>query len=180
MPGVEQFGYGRQWEPRQRYGVSTRGVDNARSVGNQAIVDECSQTPTVQQFWPSTDLDVVTPDFFEQAMQSDAGQAVLGEWDACLAVHGLHRFEAGGRWAVTDGKRNSGDTPAANGEPLDVTSAVVDAQCKADVELVPRLAQLIAELQVPFIEAHHDELTAIRAALRESLAHARSYAAEQG
>ncbi len=81
---------------------------------------------------------------------------------------------------MTDGKRNSGDTPAEYGEPLGTDSAVIDAQCKADVDYIERLAQLQANLQAPYIAAHRGELTAMRATLEESLRRARTYVAEHG
>ncbi|GIG20633.1 hypothetical protein Cch01nite_13570 [Cellulomonas chitinilytica] len=178
LPSAEQFGYGVWGVPAQRYGVAKRVEDEARTGEQQAILDRCGETPAVQQFWPSTELSEVPPDFIEQAVQSDAGQLVLREWGDCLASHGLYRDEGRGRWAVTDGKRNSGDTLVANGGPLDETSAVVDARCKEDVELVPRLAQMVADLQAPFIEAHRGELTAVRARLDVALHSAREYVAQ--
>ena len=113
------------------------------------------------------------------ALGSTAGLAALDEWDACLATHGLYRKELSGRWDVTHGQRNSGGTPAPY-EPLGPDSAVIDAQCKADVDLVDRLTRLVADRQAPFIATHRSELTAIRVALDDSLERARAYVDEHG
>ena len=85
-----------------------------------------------------------------------------------------------GRWDVSDGKRSSGGTPVEDGEPLGPESALVDAQCKADVDLVPRLAQMVADRQASYIATHRAELTAIEAALDDSLARARRYVEQHG
>ena len=100
---------------------------------------------------------------------------MLREWDACLGTHGLQRYPQGGRWDVTDGKRRSGDTPVEYGEPLGPDSAVIDARCKADVDLIDRLTSMVADRQAPFIAAHRSELTAVRDALDVSLQRARTY-----
>ena len=61
-----------------------------------------------------------------------------------------------------------------------IDSAVIDARCKADVHLVERLTQMVADRQAPFIEAHRSELTAVRVALDDSLRRARAYVADHG
>ncbi|MGY4645198.1 hypothetical protein [Cellulomonas sp. URHB0016] len=182
MPSAREFGYVTRSVPHQRYGVSTRDMDDTRTRAQQTILDECGRTPTVQQFWPSTDLGEPAPDFVRQAAQSPAGQLVIRDWDACLQAHGLRSEDLGLSWAVTDaeGRRRSGDTPTEYGEPLGPDSAVVDAGCKTDVDLVPRLTRMVAERQAPFIAAHRGELTAVRAALDESLRRARAYVAQHG
>ncbi|NUU18788.1 hypothetical protein HP550_16165 [Cellulomonas humilata] len=177
MPSAETYGYATWSTPGNDYGVADALWGEARTDEQWEILDECGRTPTVQQFWPDAELGEPTPDFQKRALDSGAGQAAVRDWDACLATHGLH--ETGG-WGVTDGTRNSGDTPADNGEPLGPDSAVIDAQCKADVDLVERLTQMVADRQAPFIAAHRSELTVIRIALDESLRRARAYIAEHG
>ena len=180
MPGTETYGYG-TWggATGNAYGVAL-GSYVPRTDEQRDIVSECGQTPTVQQFWPDTELSDHTPDFVKLALESSDGLAALDEWDACLDTHGLHRNELAGRWDVTDGQRNSGSTPAQYGEPLGPDSAVIDAQCKADVHLVDRLTLLVADRQAPFIATHRSELTVIRVALDDSLRRARAYVAEHG
>lgn len=180
MPSAETFGYGTSGVPSNTYGVADETGGRARTDEQRDILDECGRTPTVQQFWPDTELSEHTPDFVGLALESAAGLAALDEWDACLATHGLHRRELGGRWDVTDGERNSGGTPARYGEPLGPGSAVVDARCKADVRLVERLTELVADRQAPFIADHRSELTAVRVALDDSLERARDYVDEHG
>jgi len=180
MPGTETYGYG-TWgdDSGNTYGVAL-GSYVPRTDEQRDIVSECGQTDAVQQFWPDTELSDHTPDFMKLALESLAGRAALDEWDACLATHGLHRNEQAGRWDVTDGQRNSGSTPAQYGEPLGPDSAVIDARCKADVDLVDRLTQMVADRQAPFIASHRSELTAIRVALDDALQRARAYVAERG
>lgn len=180
MPSAETFGYGTSGVPSNTYGVSDETGGRARTGEQRDILDECGQTPTVQQFWPDTELSEHTPDFVGLALESSAGRAALDDWDACLVTHGLYRREQGGRWDVTDGERRSNGTPAEYGDNLGPASAVVDARCKADVDLVDRLTQMVADRQAPFIAAHRSELTAIRVALDNSLDRARDYVDEHG
>ena len=180
IPSAEQFGYGRWGAISNTYGVASQSEVSPRTAEQKDILEECGETPTVQQFWPDTELSDHTPDFVRLALESSAGVSALDEWDACLATHGLHRNELAGRWDVTDGQRNSGGTPVQYGEPLGPESAVIDAQCKADVHLVDRLTRMVADRQAPFIATHRSELTAIRVALDASLERARAYVAEHG
>lgn len=175
MPSAEQYGYGTWGTHPHTYGVTKRALDPSRTAEQQDVLDECGQTPAVQQFWPDTALSEPLPDFQQQALDSSAGQAVLRAWDACLGAHGLQHYPQGGRWDVTDGQRRSGATPVEYGEPLGPDSAVIDARCKADVDLIDRLTHMVADRQAPFIAVHRSELTAIRDALGESLQRARTY-----
>jgi hypothetical protein len=176
MPSAETYGYGVWGTHPHTYGVSKRALDPSRTAVQQEILDECGQTPAVQQLWPDTALREPLPDFQQQTLDSSAGQAAVGEWDACLGAHGLQHYPQGGRWDVTDGKRRSGSTPVEAGEPLGPDSAVIDARCKDDVDLIDRLTHMVADRQAPYIAAHRSELTAIRDALDDSLQRARTYA----
>ncbi len=174
MPSAETYGYGTSGTQPHTYGVTKRALDPSRTDEQQDILDECGRTPAVQQLWPDTALAEPLPDFLEQALDSSAGQAVLREWDACLVDHGLQHDPRTGRWDVTDGARSSGSTLVTAGEPLGPDSAVVDAGCKADVDLVDRLTRMVADRQAPFIATHRAELTAVRDALDGSLRRARA------
>lgn len=166
MPEVEVYGYDVPTTPGQAGDTPPPPTDE-----QTAILEECHQTPTVQQLGSGTRLSEVTPDFAAQAFESDAGRRVFRDWEACLEVHGLRRDEAISPWAVSDG---TGERPPG------VATAVIDAQCKEDVDLVARLAQLEANLQAPYIAEHRAELIAMRAALDQTVQNARAYVAEHG
>jgi hypothetical protein len=181
MPQVEVFGYDVPTTPAMAAWQAAGGDQGTTTDEQMAILEECNATPDVQQFWPKTQLSISgnIPNFGQQVFESEAGRAVFDEWEECLIGHGLRRDPRGAPWAVTDGERNSG-TPPEYGEPLGTDSAVIDAQCKADVDYIGRLAQLQANVQAPYIAAHRGELTAMRATLDESIRRARAYIAEHG
>lgn len=173
MPQVEVFGYDVPTTPAMAAWQAAGGDRGTTTDAQTAILEECNATPAVQQFWPTDRLSIsgVTPRFEEQVFESEAGRAVFQEWEECLVAHGLHRDESASPWGVSDGTGQ---------QPPGVATAVIDAQCKADVDYIERLAQLQADVQAPYIAAHRGELTAMRATLDESLRRARVYIAEHG
>ena len=166
MPGAETYGYGTGRPHPPPTGPPWPSAHEPTSSVKSS--SECGQTPTVQQFWPGTELSEPVPDFVKLARESSAGQAVLDDWEACLGTHGLQRNE---ERPLGHHRRQAqlGGTRVEYGEPLGPDSAVLDARCKADVDLVDRLTQIVADLQAPFIAAHRSELTALRVALDDSL-----------
>lgn len=171
LPTVEQFGYDYPRTPQQQIAVDAEATTVGPTDEQMAILEECNATPTLRALWPNPRLSEVVPDFAQAARETTEGQAVFEDWADCLETHGLKRNEALSPWAVTD---DSGEQSPGT------ASAITDAQCKADVDFIARLAQIEAKLQAPYIAQHRDELTAVRAALEESVALARNYIADHG
>lgn len=138
------------------------------------VILECHEAPEVLRFVthsiePAFDYGAEIGPLMDEALGSSEGKQVFADWEACLEEHGLERDESESPYSI-------------RGATMDVTEqniamALVDVQCKTDVELVQRLADLEAELQAPVVARYFKELTAMRAEYDVVLEDARAFLA---
>ncbi len=138
------------------------------------VIEECHESPDVLRFVtytiePAFSYGAEIGPLMDEALGSAEGKQVFADWEACLEEHGLERDESRSPYSI-------------RGATMDVTEqniamALVDVQCKTDVELVQRLADLEAELQAPVVARYFKELTAMRAEYDAVLEDARAFLA---
>lgn len=110
----------------------------------------------------------------QSAVDSKEAVAIEDQWRACLVQRGV---------AVPPDRRRSRWLPAGVVQmPLvqQITVGLVDVECKAQVGLVQRLADLEAAEQVRYIQAHESALLAQRQDAATVLATARRYLSDGG
>lgn len=149
---VEQFGYDL---PPSNVTVSNNSEPDANP-----IYEACSaEDPDIQQF----DFDAISPAFdtvgelsglSEAALASEDAELVFTDWEACLKENGLERDTSLSPFAVA----GAGLEPTSS----NISIALTDIDCKANVDYIQRLANIQASFEKPIVDEYSDELVAAR------------------
>lgn len=138
-----------------------------------AVVNTCGKDPEALQF-SDIDLGIVgTPaetelrDAREALMRDDRAKGVFEELSACYEENGLEQK------SDTSVEVVGMDADVINEEQVQLALKVVE--CKTEVDAIPRLAEIWADLQAPTIHKYAAELTEYQRVKDEALAAARDY-----
>ncbi|WP_149205100.1 hypothetical protein [Actinotalea subterranea] len=143
----------------------------------ELLADQCVNSPEVKRFRevPSTGPWSDAMEFAYSAVAGSDEAATLREtWRGCLEAAGVQppdneaAFDA---LAVGEGEQLS---------ETEIRVAVADTQCKSEVGMVQKLADLLAAHQSPIIVEYRTELEAVRAKQEAQLAEAQEFLAAQG
>jgi hypothetical protein len=139
-----------------------------------AVWDACNESETVRALSPevagSQELADALSRADEQAEASEASRSAVADWTACLARNGLE--PAGG----DRGPSVAGST-TSRWDEASIALAVIDVQCKTEVDFVPRMADARAAAMAPVLVQFRDELESRRAFQQEVVARAEAYLA---
>jgi len=144
--------------------VSSPAVDAAM----QACADQVRPMGFVFEF---TSFDDIAPAVgAESAVRTPEGQAVVAEWTACLAAHGV------------PGPDEFLQPAGVLGLSLDeqVRIGLIDIDCKESTNLRQRLADIDAVLQQAYLDSAPEYVAAYRATVDAALAASRAYLSEAG
>lgn len=180
MADAEQYGYitPESDEKLEALARNSRG-GGEMSEAELAARHECATTPELIRFqnpYPKADWVSELSAASSAAESSVEWQAVISEWEECLADAGVE-VEPG---ALTPTGLDYTAIDRREVTESDVRIAVADVTCKHDVDLIQRLADLEAAAQSPVIAQHRDEMLAARAELDAILADARRVLTEAG
>lgn len=90
------------------------------------------------------------PSGYSQAYASEEGASIHAEWEACLNENGLELDPEVSPFAI------KGITGEKNEQ--DIKIAVIDVQCKTEVDYIHRMANLVAAYEGPYVKKYESEL----------------------
>lgn len=174
----------------RRYGVWDRALverygydlpDRPTVVGNNTVVsaletyEACGEDPDVAQFnlskiKPAFDVGSEVDGLVDAVLRSPEAEAVFNEWGACLEQNGLTRdldHESGTPWVVLGADTNRSEES--------IRMAIIDVDCKTEVDYIQRLANIQAQYEQPIVDKYANELETVRREYDELLALAQAY-----
>lgn len=149
-----------------------------------ACADLSKAKPAVQAFQPPQDelTDSLVPRIRTEALlaaqEDEAWQKAKETWGACLKTKGLAPSPGENDWVSVESKSFLDQEDLQSDEV--VRLAVIEAKCNDETRLTQKLADLVAQYQLPLIRQNQAAINEFKELKQSRLAAAREYSATHG